>query len=339
MSLAQTTANNQIVRIRPAASATQRKASDPAAIQSVPKAAHSASASRVTLAMIAMPRLPARAIVQPAPDPNASAPTAAKSVAMMAAPVRPSRPRPQSRAHSHPIPITAASTRSVIATPPAHTAASAIGAKINAEMIRSLSALGLAGANGGAVTAFAAVIVAQGLLEIGLAEIGPERVDEHQFRIGRLPQQEIADALLAAGANDEVGIGDVDGEEVAREERFVHLLGRDLARLHCGSNVARRARDLGAAAVGERDGQAQAGICCRERLGIVDERDDVARQSRAVTDDAQAHALGMELGDLSADVVAEQTHEVVHLARRPLPVLRRKSEEREIGDTEFSCRR
>src|SRR5581483_5911663 len=173
MSLVQTTARSHIVKVRPAASAAQRKASDPAAIQRVPAAAQSGSASRVATAMMATPTLPARAIAQPAPDPSASIPTAARSVAMIAAPVRPSRPRPQSRAHSQPIPSTAASTSSVIATPPAHTAPNASGAKISAERILSLSALGLAGTNRGAVTAFAAVVIAQRLLEIGLAEIGP----------------------------------------------------------------------------------------------------------------------------------------------------------------------
>src|SRR5438105_2501992 len=46
-------------------------------------------------------------------------------------------------------------------------------------------------------------------VERGGVEIGPELLAEIQLRIRRLPQQEIGDALLAAGADDEVGVGHV----------------------------------------------------------------------------------------------------------------------------------
>ena len=38
------------------------------------------------------------------------------------------------------------------------------------------------------------------------AEVGPERVDEAQFRIGAFPQQEIREPLLAAGADQQVDV-------------------------------------------------------------------------------------------------------------------------------------
>ncbi len=40
-----------------------------------------------------------------------------------------------------------------------------------------------------------------------LAEVGPERVVEDELRVGRLPEQEVRDPLLAGRADHEVGIG------------------------------------------------------------------------------------------------------------------------------------
>src|SRR5690242_3432559 len=42
------------------------------------------------------------------------------------------------------------------------------------------------------------------LLEVALLEIGPQGIHEHQLGVGALPEQEIADALLAAGADQQI---------------------------------------------------------------------------------------------------------------------------------------
>ena len=42
--------------------------------------------------------------------------------------------------------------------------------------------------------------------KIILAEIGPEDVDEDQFAIGALPEEEVAEPLLTGGPYDEVRI-------------------------------------------------------------------------------------------------------------------------------------
>jgi hypothetical protein len=47
--------------------------------------------------------------------------------------------------------------------------------------------------------------IAQRSLEFGLVEIGPERVAEIELGVGQVPEQEIADALLAARADEEIG--------------------------------------------------------------------------------------------------------------------------------------
>src|ERR1022692_5193216 len=57
--------------------------------------------------------------------------------------------------------------------------------------------------------ALALLVFADRRLERGAVEIGPIGRHEHQFAVSRLPEQEIRQPLLAAGADDEIGIGDI----------------------------------------------------------------------------------------------------------------------------------
>src|SRR6185437_4162317 len=258
---------------RPPTRASQRKAAVPRVTHSAPPAAQSGSAVRRDAAMASTTAEPAKASATAPPrwTPHSREPTEMTPVAAVAAPVAP-KPWPvASRAHSQHIPKVMSSTSAASHQPPSHTAASATGAMTKADMIRSLSVLGFGSArsNGSAVATFAAVIVAQRLLEIGLAEVGPQRLREDELGIGGLPQQEIADALLAAGADDEVGIGHVGGQQVAGEQALIDGFGREPARLHRLGDRARGAGDLGATAIGERDGEAQAAIVAGQRLGVI----------------------------------------------------------------------
>ena len=53
------------------------------------------------------------------------------------------------------------------------------------------------------------------LFERGAVEIRPVGRHEHKLAVGRLPQQEIRQPLLAAGADDQVGIGQIRRVEIA----------------------------------------------------------------------------------------------------------------------------
>src|SRR5262245_25574473 len=66
-------------------------------------------------------------------------------------------------------------------------------------------------------------------LELGTAEIRPQRVAHVQLGIGQVPQQEIADAVVATGADEEVRIADFAQRELAREAGFVDGLGTQRA--------------------------------------------------------------------------------------------------------------
>ena len=52
----------------------------------------------------------------------------------------------------------------------------------------------------------AALVIEQGPFQgIGI-EVGPEHIGDVDFRVGQLPQQEVADPVFAAGADQQIGI-------------------------------------------------------------------------------------------------------------------------------------
>ena len=93
-----------------------------------------------------------------------------------------------------------------------------------------------------------------------LVEIGPQDVEEQQFGIGRLPQQEIAQADLARRADEQVERRQVGGLEPLLDRRFVDVLGVDRAVDRGRRQVARRSRNLGPRAIIEGDDQGQPAI-------------------------------------------------------------------------------
>ena len=57
----------------------------------------------------------------------------------------------------------------------------------------------------------------QGLVQLVFIEIGPQRHRRGILRVRGLPDQEIREAHLARGANDEVGIGQAGAVKVIRK--------------------------------------------------------------------------------------------------------------------------
>src|SRR5262245_21686623 len=118
-------------------------------------------------------------------------------------------------------------------TPPNHKAASASGARTTLEAMRKpsvrhdpASQLRSAwSATRGAVAPVAAVELAHRVAQALLVEVRPQRLGEYQLGVGRLPQQEVGQALLAGGADQQVGIGNVDGLQVARVARLIDFIG------------------------------------------------------------------------------------------------------------------
>src|SRR4051812_17398392 len=69
-----------------------------------------------------------------------------------------------------------------------------------------------------AETSLTPVIFGNRAFERGAVEVRPIGRYEHQLAVGDLPQQEIGQPLLAAGADDQIGIGQVRRIEILPDE-------------------------------------------------------------------------------------------------------------------------
>ena len=95
-------------------------------------------------------------------------------------------------------------------------------------------------------------------------EVRPEHRREPELRVGGLPQQEVGGALLAAGADQQVGVGHVGVVEAARDLLLVDLLDpRSAPRRGRAISCFTASSDLGAPAVVEGDREGHAGVVAR----------------------------------------------------------------------------
>src|SRR5262249_11404584 len=101
--------------------------------------------------------------------------------------------------------------------------------------------------------ALAAPIFGDRRLERATVEIGPIGRNEYEFAVGGLPHQEIRQALLAAGADDEVWIGQVGRVEMLAEEFGGDVARRQISARHLHGDALGGTRDFLAAAIVEGD--------------------------------------------------------------------------------------
>src|SRR3569623_2391109 len=116
------------------------------------------------------------------------------------------------------------------------------------------------------IAANSAGIVLEHLAERRLVEIRPVLLDEDEFGIGALPEQEVREPLLAAGADDDVRIGHARGVESPANSIFGDVFGLEPARANQRRNTADRLHNLGLAAVVKGDLKLKAGIERRGRF-------------------------------------------------------------------------
>src|SRR5436305_530270 len=114
--------------------------------------------------------------------------------------------------------------------------------------------------------AFALLIGADRAVELGRVEIGPQRVGEVKLAVGELPQKEVADALLAPGADEKIRLGRIAHGEVRREVVFRKTRGqlRPLAQ-----HAVHGLQHVPASAVVRCDREEKTRIVGRERFGLL----------------------------------------------------------------------
>src|SRR5262245_21981140 len=156
-----------------------------------------------------------------------------------------------------------------------------------------------------AVASIALLIRDHRLEQIAPAEIGPQRVGHPDLGVGDLPQQEIADAHFAAGADEQIRIGLVGGVEEFAEALLVQIVGGDVG----GEHAARSVDDLGAAAVVERDVEQHPAVRRRLALADLELLAHVGRQLLGAADDPEADVVLEQRAQLEPQVALEERHQ------------------------------
>src|SRR4051794_21779418 len=103
---------------------------------------------------------------------------------------------------------TATATTSVIHGPPSSRARRIGGASTAALRARSRSI------RSATEPALAGRVFGEGEIEVGGPEVGPQGLGDDELSVGRLPDQEVREPVLATGADHQVGVWKVGGIEL-----------------------------------------------------------------------------------------------------------------------------
>ena len=173
----------------------------------------------------------------------------------------------------------------------------------------------------------ALLVGGDGFEEMEAAEVGPEAVSDEDLGIGDLPEEEVGDALLAGGADDEVGVGHVGGVESRGDVGLVdagldgvvdtfggeHVFDRDAALVGFGDELvdegAGGVDDLGTGAIVEREGEGGSGVLGRLLRGPLHGVLDFLGKLAGAADVGHANVVVVHPLDVTDEVVAQQLHE------------------------------
>src|SRR5690606_29326766 len=180
---------------------------------------------------------------------------------------------------------------------------------------------------GQAEPAFAGGEVAYRRLERGPVEVRPQRGREPQFGVGQLPEQEIADPAVAAGADEQVRWREVGQGDPRADRGLVDLVGPQPPGGHVLGQRTRGGCHVLAPAVAGGNGQGEAAVAAGERLGGLHPRADVGREAGAVANEAHLDPAPVQLLDLAVERGQEQLHQRADLFLRPAPVLAGEGEQ------------
>jgi len=156
-----------------------------------------------------------------------------------------------------------------------------------------------------------------------LSKIRPHDVREEELRERGLPQQEVAQPQLAAGPDDEVGVGAGElaaggdaGPQLPGDERLVDVLGPQQVALHLRGELSARPQDVPPPAVADRQHQDHLRVAPRGLVGFPRRAQQRRWPPRRVADEVQPDSLPAELVDVVTDEPLVQLHEEVDLLLR-----------------------
>lgn len=181
------------------------------------------------------------------------------------------------------------------------------------------------------VAAFAAAKIFNGVGEIGCFEFGPHARGEEKFGVGTFPEHEVAEAAVAAGADEQIHIesraaGVRDFAEAFRE--FT------LRNFEAGNHPAGGAQDGVARGIIHGDAQFERAAGSGEFFRGVNRGGERGRDPVAATDDAQANARGGAAFGFGAEIFLEQDEQRGDFPERASPIIGGESVESESADAE-----
>ena len=172
-------------------------------------------------------------------------------------------------------------------------------------------------------------------VELPGVEVRPQRRSEVKLGVGELPKQEIADALLAAGADEQIGLGRV----IEREIRSQLILRKAvLGQRPAANQLRQRLHQVPAPAVVGGDGERKTRIGRGQLLGPARELDDPRPERRDIADDLQPHLVPVQAFGLLLQGGHEQLLERRNLFGRPAPVLRAERKQGKVFDAALAAR-
>ena len=160
-------------------------------------------------------------------------------------------------------------------------------------------------------------------------EVGPERIGEIEFAVSKLPQEKVADALLSAGANEQVRFGCVRHGEATGQLLFSECAALFRQRL---DQALHGLQQIPAAAVIGGDGKRHAGIVAGQLFGARNQFGDFLAERGEVADYSQAYTVAVQLFRFPLQRQHEQLLQHRHFLGRSAPVLRTEREQGEVLD-------
>ena len=160
------------------------------------------------------------------------------------------------------------------------------------------------------------------VLKSGQNAVHDQGIAKEQLGVGSLPEQKVADAGFAAGADHQIRI-----RHMRQSHGSVQILGRQLHAL-C-HQLLRGLGNIPATAVVEAHIENQARIVRGGALRLLQACAHLVAQTLTVTHEVQTHAVTTELRNFLGQSRCQQAHESRNLFLRTIPVLGRKRKYRE----------
>ena len=170
-----------------------------------------------------------------------------------------------------------------------------------------------------------------------LIEIGPGGVGHPQLGIADLPEKEVADAHLAGGADEEVGIGHPGGVEGPTEAFLVDRVGIEAPRAHFTGQAPGGLDNLAAGTVVDRQAELHAVVAGRQFGGPVEGGERLRGETFTAPDHRQPDTLLHEERPLLDEILLEEAHQEGELGLGAPPVLAREAKERELVDAKANA--